>query len=149
MDPLLLKILGDATPTSQPQLDLSFSCSQRLLILIATRSGIMGANITSHPPMDDSSAQALEKDGTDVVCLEQSATMSKDAKVEASAKSLDLSVKEQYQKLWTSMKSQRRFCWWALYVMVLTFAWGKYANLVNPRFSFGPFQKLTSDQCRI
>ncbi|KAK8852099.1 MFS general substrate transporter [Apiospora arundinis] len=102
----------------------------------------MGANITSHPPMDDSSAQALEKDGADVVCLEQSATMSKDAKVEASAKSLDLSVKEQYQKLWTSMKSQRRFCWWALYVMVLTFAWGYDQGLSGTAIAFPEFRKV-------
>jgi len=88
----------------------------------------MAANSTSRPPMDDSFS---EKDVTGVHCLEQPATMSKDAKMEASEKKLDLSPKEQYRKLWASMKSQRRYCWWALYVMVLTFAWGKLTPLTK------------------
>ena len=91
--------------------------------------------------MDDSlSVHALEKSSTGVQCLEPSAATSEDPKMEASAKKLDLSVKEQYHKLWASMKSQRRFCWWALYVMILTFAWGKY-NVHDLR---PPLHKLTS-----
>ncbi|KAK8104479.1 general substrate transporter [Apiospora kogelbergensis] len=102
----------------------------------------MVANSTSHPPMDDSlSVHALEKSSTGVQCLEPSAATSEDPKMEASAKKLDLSVKEQYHKLWASMKSQRRFCWWALYVMILTFAWGYDQGLSGTAIAFPEFRK--------
>ena len=35
----------------------------------------------------------------------------------------NLTAKEQYKKLWAAIKSEKRFCWWTLYTMLLVFAW--------------------------
>jgi hypothetical protein len=43
--------------------------------------------------------------------------------------SKDLTPKEQYQQLWTNLKKDTRFVFWALYVMALVFGWGYDSGL--------------------
>lgn len=41
----------------------------------------------------------------------------------------NLTAKEQYSRLWTAIKADKRFVWWALYVMVLVF--GKWVGVYS------------------
>ena len=53
----------------------------------------------------------------------------------------NLTAKEQYSRLWTAIKADRRFVWWALYVMVLVFGWGYDAGLSGVAIAFPDFRE--------
>jgi SP family general alpha glucoside:H+ symporter-like MFS transporter len=53
----------------------------------------------------------------------------------------DLTAKEQYRKLWTAIKADKRFVWWTLYVMLLVFSWGYDAGLSGVAIAFPEFRE--------
>lgn len=52
-----------------------------------------------------------------------------------------LTAKEQYHKLWTAIKADKRFCWWTLYTMLLVFGWGYDAGLSGVAIAFPEFRE--------
>ncbi|KAH8880201.1 general substrate transporter [Thozetella sp. PMI_491] len=95
----------------------------------------MTSNTSSETPVDIRSFDDMEKNAAEAECVEQPSMRTATSKI-------DLSPKEQYRKLWASMKMQKRFCWWALYVMVLTFAWGYDQGLSGTAIAFPEFRKV-------
>ena len=57
----------------------------------------------------------------------------------------NLTAKEQYQKLWSAMKADRRFCWWTLYSMLLVFGWGYDQSLSGVAIAFPEFREYYGD----
>lgn len=53
-----------------------------------------------------------------------------------------LSAKQQYQQLWTAIKADSRYCWWALYCMLLVFGWGYDAGLSGVAIAFPKFREV-------
>ncbi|KAF4973864.1 hypothetical protein FZEAL_9182 [Fusarium zealandicum] len=54
----------------------------------------------------------------------------------------DLTAKQQYAQLWASLKKDRQFVFWALYVMSLVFGWGYDAGLSGVAIAFPEFRKV-------
>lgn len=54
----------------------------------------------------------------------------------------NLTAKEQYRKLWTAIKADRRFCLWTLYTMLLVFGWGYDAGLSGIAVAFPAFREV-------
>lgn len=53
-----------------------------------------------------------------------------------------ITAKQQYQQLWTALKADSRYSWWALYCMLLVFAWGYDAGLSGTAIAFPEFREV-------
>ncbi|TDZ20968.1 Major facilitator-type transporter ecdC [Colletotrichum orbiculare MAFF 240422] len=53
----------------------------------------------------------------------------------------DLTAKQQYARLWTNLKKDKRYVLWALYVMSLVFGWGYDSGLSGVAIAFPEFRK--------
>jgi SP family general alpha glucoside:H+ symporter-like MFS transporter len=78
-------------------------------------------------------------DKTPIVHLETT-SMNSQLKKEV-RQTTDLTAKEQYRKLWTAIKADKRFVWWTLYVMLLVFSWGYDAGLSGVAIAFPEFRE--------
>jgi SP family general alpha glucoside:H+ symporter-like MFS transporter len=56
--------------------------------------------------------------------------------------SKSFTAKEQYQQLWTNLKKDKHFVFWALYVMALVFGWGYDSGLSGVAIAFPEFRKV-------
>ncbi|KAF5644100.1 maltose permease [Fusarium sp. NRRL 52700] len=54
----------------------------------------------------------------------------------------DLTPKQQYQRLWTNLKKDKRFVLWSIYIMSLVFGWGYDAGLSGVAVAFPEFRKV-------
>ncbi|KAK4493670.1 hypothetical protein PRZ48_014855 [Zasmidium cellare] len=54
----------------------------------------------------------------------------------------ELTAKEQYRKLWASIKAEKRFVWFTLYCMLLVFGWGYDAGLSGVAIAFPEFREV-------
>ncbi|KAJ5559965.1 hypothetical protein N7513_002364 [Penicillium frequentans] len=53
----------------------------------------------------------------------------------------NITAKEQWSKLWAAIKANRRFCWWTLYTMLLTFGYGYDSGLSGTAIAFPAFRQ--------
>ncbi|KAJ5635298.1 uncharacterized protein N7484_008611 [Penicillium longicatenatum] len=53
----------------------------------------------------------------------------------------NLTAREQWSKLWLAIKANRRFCWWTLYTMLLTFGYGYDSGLSGTAIAFPAFRQ--------
>ncbi|KAF5009772.1 hypothetical protein FDECE_4045 [Fusarium decemcellulare] len=53
----------------------------------------------------------------------------------------DLTPKQQYQRLWTNLKKDKRYVLWSLYIMSLVFGWGYDSGLSGVAIAFPEFRK--------
>ncbi|KAJ6002762.1 hypothetical protein N7451_005309 [Penicillium sp. IBT 35674x] len=53
----------------------------------------------------------------------------------------NITAKEQWSKLWAAIKTNRRFCWWTLYTMLLTFGYGYDSGLSGTAIAFPAFRQ--------
>jgi SP family general alpha glucoside:H+ symporter-like MFS transporter len=79
-------------------------------------------------------------DKTGIVHLEETTSVNSGLKEEV-RQVTDLTAKEQYRKLWTAIKEDKRFVWWTLYVMLLVFSWGYDAGLSGVAIAFPEFRE--------
>ena len=80
-----------------------------------------------------------EKRGSVVLHVE---TDSVDSEVKEEVRQVtNLTAKEQYSKLWTAIKADRRFCLWTLYTMLLVFGWGYDSGLSGVAVAFPAFRE--------
>ncbi|KAI5456817.1 general substrate transporter [Mariannaea sp. PMI_226] len=54
----------------------------------------------------------------------------------------DLTPKQQYQRLWTNLKKDKRYVLWSLYIMSLVFGWGYDSGLSGVAIAFPEFRKV-------
>lgn len=54
----------------------------------------------------------------------------------------DLAAKQQYAKLWTAIKAEKRFVFFTLYCMLLTFGWGYDSGLSGVAIAFPEFREV-------
>ncbi|KAJ5111184.1 hypothetical protein N7532_001719 [Penicillium argentinense] len=53
----------------------------------------------------------------------------------------EITAKEQLRQLWAAIRSEKRFCWWTLYTMLLVFSWGYDSGLSGIAIAFPEFRK--------
>ncbi|KAJ5655490.1 hypothetical protein N7507_007440 [Penicillium longicatenatum] len=56
-----------------------------------------------------------------------------------------ITAREQWSKLWIAIKANRRFCWWTLYTMLLTFGYGYDSGLSGTAIAFPAFRQYYGD----
>ncbi|KAH6869330.1 general substrate transporter [Thelonectria olida] len=54
----------------------------------------------------------------------------------------DLTPKQQYQRLWTNLKKDKRYVFWSLYTMSLVFGWGYDSGLSGVAIAFPEFREV-------
>lgn len=65
-----------------------------------------------------------------------------DTDISAAMDAQQLTPKQQYQRLWANLKKDKRFVFWALYVMSLVFGWGYDQGLSGVAIAFPEFRKV-------
>ncbi|KAH9231592.1 hypothetical protein K456DRAFT_1840614 [Colletotrichum gloeosporioides 23] len=76
------------------------------------------------------SANHIEKSGADV-----------DEALKVTVDQPDLTPKQQYQRLWINLKKDKRYVFWALYIMSLVFGWGYDSGLSGVAIAFPEFRE--------
>lgn len=88
----------------------------------------------------DHSTKSIEADKADISHVETMFEEKVPTKLEE-YQLADVAPKEQWRKLWGSIKAEKRFCWWTLYTMLLVFSWGYDAGLSGVAIAFPEFRK--------
>jgi SP family general alpha glucoside:H+ symporter-like MFS transporter len=96
----------------------------------------MDSNATKHSVEVEMSSV----DKNPIVHLETTSSLNSQVREEV-RQVTDLTAKEQYRKLWTAIKADKRFVWWTLYVMLLVFSWGYDAGLSGVAIAFPEFRE--------
>ncbi|OQE29866.1 hypothetical protein PENSTE_c002G07012 [Penicillium steckii] len=87
----------------------------------------------------DRSSKSIEAEKADITHVE-TAEEPLPSKLEEYQQA-DVAPKEQWRRLWVSIKDEKRFCWWTLYTMLLVFSWGYDAGLSGVAIAFPEFRK--------
>jgi MFS family permease len=74
--------------------------------------------------------------------LEKATVIEKDPAVIAAMDPQALTPKQQYARLWANLKKDKRYVFWALYVMALVFGWGYDQGLSGVAIAFPEFRKV-------
>ncbi|KAF4777863.1 hypothetical protein HER10_EVM0008786 [Colletotrichum scovillei] len=64
-----------------------------------------------------------------------------DEAVTKATENQDLTPKQQYQRLWANLKQDKRYVFWALYIMSLVFGWGYDSGLSGAAIAFPEFHQ--------
>ncbi|KAK1542024.1 hypothetical protein CPAR01_05411 [Colletotrichum paranaense] len=72
-----------------------------------------------------------------------------DEAVTKATENQDLTPKQQYQRLWTNLKQDKRYVFWALYIMSLVFGWGYDSGLSGAAIAFPEFRKAYGDYYQV
>lgn len=80
-------------------------------------------------PKTQTIVSGIELEKNDAVHVEDGSLSTISSRMDAPAQT-NLTAKQQYQQLWTAIKADSRYCWWALYCMLLVFGWG-YVNAIT------------------
>ncbi|PPJ58756.1 hypothetical protein CBER1_08372 [Cercospora berteroae] len=83
----------------------------------------------------------VQVEKTDAVYVETESISATSSTVELTTRK-NLTAKEQYAQLWAAIKADSRYCWWALYCMILVFGWGYDAGLSGVAIAFPEFRKV-------
>jgi SP family general alpha glucoside:H+ symporter-like MFS transporter len=73
--------------------------------------------------------------------VEKAATVDEPAVLKA-IEAQDLTPKQQYQRLWTNLKKDKRYVFWSLYTMSLVFGWGYDSGLSGVAIAFPEFREV-------
>ncbi|KAM0205052.1 hypothetical protein ACHAPA_008630 [Fusarium lateritium] len=72
----------------------------------------------------------------------EKAPVSDSAAIQKAIDAQDLTPKQQYQRLWTNLKKDKRYVFWSLYIMSLVFGWGYDQGLSGVAIAFPEFRKV-------
>ncbi|KXH50135.1 hypothetical protein CSIM01_07359 [Colletotrichum simmondsii] len=72
-----------------------------------------------------------------------------DEAVTKATENQDLTPKQQYQRLWANLKQDKRYVFWALYIMSLVFGWGYDSGLSGAAIAFPEFRKAYGDYYQV
>lgn len=84
---------------------------------------------------------SIELEKSDAVHVENESLSATSSNVEPANKT-NLTAKQQYKQLWAALKADSRYCWWALYCMLLVFGWGYDAGLSGVAIAFPEFREV-------
>ena len=69
--------------------------------------------------------------------------------IQAAIDAQDLTPKQQYQRLWTNLKKDKRYVLWSLYIMSLVFGWGYDQGLSGVAIAFPEFRKVYGEYYQV
>ncbi|KAH7007770.1 general substrate transporter [Ilyonectria destructans] len=75
----------------------------------------------------------------------EKAPIADSAAVQNAVDAQDLTPKQQYQRLWTNLKKDKRYVLWSVYIMSLVFGWGYDSGLSGVAIAFPEFRKAYGD----